>query len=341
MKFGNPQVFWMLLLFPIGVIFYIWSFQKKRQAFLAFGNAFLMKKLTSAISLMRQVIKAGLNMAGFCLLTLALVQPQFGTRLELVHRKGIDIIIALDTSLSMLAEDIKPNRLSRARYEIQDLINNLEGDRIGLVAFAGQSFVLCPLTLDYNAAKLFLDTIDTDLISVKGTAIAEAIRIGTKGFNAKEKKYKVLILITDGEDHSNDSIQAAREAADAGVRIFAVGVGTSAGELIPIGKGSRIGFLKDRNGRIVKTRLEERSLQQIALETDGAYLRSQRGGVGLDEIYTQISQMEQKDLGSRKYTKYIHRYQWPLALALFCFFSESFLSDRRRKLGEWRGRFQS
>ena len=341
MRFGDPLAFWLLLLFPVGVTFYIWAFRKKRRALSAFGNPALMEKLTSATSRVRQGIKAALMVVGFCLLTLALVQPQFGTRLELVHRRGVDIVIALDTSLSMLAEDIKPNRLTRARYEIQDLIDRLEGDRVGLVAFAGQSFVLCPLTLDYGAAKLFLDTVDTDLVSVQGTALAEAIRVGTKGFDSQERKYKVLILITDGEDHADDPIQAAEEAAEAGVRIFAVGVGTPEGELIPIREDRRVDFLKDRSGRIVKTRLDEGSLQQIARVTDGAYVRSQAGGVGLEEVYSRISQMEQKDLGSRKYTQYKHRFQWPLALALACFITEALLSDRRREQQEWRGRFQS
>ena len=249
-------------------------------------------------------------------------------------------MIALDTSLSMLAEDIKPNRLTRARYEIEGLIDRLEGDRIGLVAFAGKSFVLCPLTLDYGAAKIFLDTVDTDLISVKGTAIGDAVRMATRAFGSSEKKYQVLILITDGEDHAGDPLDAAEAADDAGVRIFAVGVGTPDGELVPIRDGDEVNYLRDSAGRIVKTRLDQATLEKMAALSDGAYVQAGGGRVGLEEVYTRIAEMEKKDLGSREYTQYIDRFQWPLALALVCFLGEALLSDRRKLGGEWRGRFQ-
>ena len=340
MRFGDPQAFWFLLLAPLCLVFYFWAFRRKRRALAAFGNPALMEKLTSATSWVRQGVKAALMVAGFFFLVLALVRPQFGTKLELLHRRGVDIIIALDTSLSMLAEDIKPNRLARARYEIEGLIDRLEGDRVGLVAFAGRSFALCPLTLDYGAAKLFLDSIDSDIIPVQGTAIAEAIRTATKAFGSQERKYKVLILITDGEDHAGDPAEAAEEAAEAGVRIFAVGVGTREGELIPVRAEGRVDYLKDRRGRIVKSRLDEAALQEVARVTDGAYVRAGSGGVGLEQVYAQIAEMEKKELGARKYTQYKHRYQWPLAFALACFVCEALLSDRRRERREWRGRFQ-
>lgn len=340
MRFGDPQAFWLLLLVPLSALFYFWAFRKKRRALADFAHPALLEKLTSATSWVRQAIKSGLVVSGFLFLALALVQPQFGTQLELIRRRGVDIMVALDTSLSMLAEDIRPNRLIRARYEIESLIDGLDGDRVGLVAFAGRGFVLCPLTLDYGAAKLFLDSVDTNMISVKGTAIAEAIRLATRSFGSTDLKYKALILITDGENHENDPIQAAKEAAEAGVRVFVAGVGTPEGELIPIRLGNRVEYMKDTSGNFVKTRLDETTLKEIARISDGAYIRAQSGSVGLELIYQQISEMEKRDLGSRKYTQYQHRYQWPLALALLCFFGEAFLSDRRRVKGEWKGRFQ-
>ena len=339
MRFGDPQAFWLFVLLPLGILFYVWAFRKKRRALSAFGTEAMMAKLTSATSRVRQGIKGAMMVIGFAFLTLALVQPQFGTRLELVHRRGVDIVIALDTSLSMLAEDIRPNRLTRARYEIGDLIDRLEGDRVGLVAFAGRSFVLCPLTLDYGAAKLFLDGVDTEIIPVQGTAVAEAIRTGVRAFGSDDRKYKAMILITDGENHMDDPLKAAEEAAEAGVRVFVIGVGTPDGELIPIRAGDRVDYLKDRNGQIVKTRLDEETLEQIAHQTDGVYLRAGSGQVGLDQIYAEIQAMEKRDLGSRKYTQYKHRYQWPLAVALMCFLGEVLLSDRRRGREEWQGRF--
>lgn len=212
---------------------------------------------------------------------------------------------------------------------------------MGLVAFAGRSFVVCPLTLDYGAAKLFLDTVDTELISAQGTALEEAIRTATQAFGSESRKYKVLVLITDGEGHVGDPMAAAEEAAEQGVRIYAVGLGTPEGELIPVrGPGGQREFLKDREGNFVKTRLDETVLEEIARVTDGAYTRASSAGVGLGQVYDSIASLEEKDLGSRQYTQYIHRFQWPLALALICFAGEALLSDRRRRSDSWTGRFQ-
>jgi Ca-activated chloride channel family protein len=340
MRFGDPQAFWLLLLVPLLTLFLLRSFRSRRRALSAFGSPQLIRKLTSATSRVRQGIKSGLVVSGVLFLVLALVRPQLGTQLELVRRRGVDIFIALDTSRSMLAEDILPSRLTRARYEISDLIDRLEGDRVGIVAFAGRSFVVCPLTLDYGAAKLFLETVDTDLISAQGTALEEAIRTAAEAFGSEERKYKVLVLITDGEGHTGDPIEAAEEAAESGVRIYTVGLGTPEGELIPILVDGRTEFLKDREGNIVKTRLDEATLQEVARVSDGAYYRASFGGVGLEQVYDAIAGLEEKDLGSRQYTQYIHRFQWPLAFALLCFVCEALLSDRRRTADSWTGRFQ-
>ena len=340
MRFSDPQAFYVLIGVPVFALFYWWAFRRKRKALHAFGTPALMDKLASGVSRVRQGIKAALMCVGVAFLVLALVQPQFGTKLEVIHRKGVDLVIVLDTSLSMLAEDIKPNRLDRARFEIEGLIDRLEGDRLGLVAFAGYSHVLCPLTLDYAAAKMFLGQADVGLISEQGTAVAEAIRTAIRGFGATEGKYKALILITDGEDHAADPIAAARAAADQGVRIFAVGVGTAEGELIPLRDGDRVDYLKDAEGKIVKTRLDEATLKEIARITDGLYVRASSGGIGLQAVYDRISEMEKRDLGTQRYAQYIHRFQWPLALALLCFASEALLSDRRRERETWRGRFE-
>lgn len=339
MRFGSPDSFWLLLALPVLLALYVWSFRRRRAALRRFGSGPLMDKLTEATSWTRQVIKAVLLLTALLFAVLALVEPRFGTRLEMVSRRGVDVIVALDTSLSMMAQDMPPNRLLRARLEIESLIDRLEGDRIGLVAFSGQSFVLCPLTLDYGAAKLFLDSIDTGLIPTQGTAIAQAVRTATQAFGSEEQKYKALVLITDGEDHAGEAVEAARDAAEAGVRIFAVGIGTPEGELIPVEKDGRTEFLKDRDGNVVKTRLDEATLVEMARLTGGGYVRSQRGRVGLDEVHAQISEMEKRELGSRKLSQYKHRYQWPLGIAVVLIIAESLMSDRRRVSGEWRGRF--
>lgn len=340
MRFGDPFAFWFLLLVPLLLLFYWWGFRRKKRALAAFGNPELVTKLTQLASRARQWAKAMLMVGGFLFLILALVQPQFGTKMELIQRRGVDLVIALDTSLSMLAEDIRPNRLTRARYEIADLIDRLEGDRVGLIAFAGRSHVLCPLTLDYGAAKLFLDSATTDLIPIQGTALAEAMRNAIRAFGSNDGKYQALILITDGENHVDDPVAVAQEAAEAGIRIFVVGVGTPEGELIPVRDGDGSEFLKDQSGNIVKTRLDEATLRAIAEETDGLYVRAGGGGIGLQAVYEQISKMEKRDLGSRRYSQYKDRFQWPLGLALICFLGEALLSDRRREKKEWRGRFE-
>lgn len=342
MRFGNPGAIWLFTVLPLFFLLFVWSFRARRRAVARFGSPELMAKLTSATSWARQAAKMGLLLAVLFLTCVALVEPRFGVRTDTVHRRGVDVIIALDTSLSMLAEDIRPNRLTRARYEIEAFIDRLEGDRVGLVAFAGQSFVLCPLTLDYGAAKLFLDAIDTQLIPSQGTAVAAAVRTATRAFGTTEQKHKALVLITDGEDHAGKAIDAATEAVKAGVRVFCVGIGTAEGELIPIRQpDGSIDFLRDASNNVVKTRLDEATLQEIASLTEGGYVRSRSGGVGLEEVYAKIAQMEQKELGSRKLSHYRHRYQWPLGLALVCLTVESLLSDRRRRSREWRGRFES
>ncbi|MCK5513335.1 MAG: VWA domain-containing protein, partial [Deltaproteobacteria bacterium] len=205
-------------------------------------------------------------MLGIMMGIFALTRPQWGFHWEEIKRVGVDVMVAIDVSESMLAEDVKPNRLERAKREVIDLIEMMEGDRIGLIAFAGTSFVQCPLTLDYGACKMFLDYIDTDLIPVPGTAIAEAIRTSLKSFNKRERKSKALIIITDGEDHEGEPIDAAKEAKKEGIKIFTIGVGREGGAPIPLKDGSG-GFKKDRKGDMVITHLDEITLQKIALET--------------------------------------------------------------------------
>jgi len=340
MSFGAPTYFHLLWLLPLLILFYAWAFRRKRRALTLFGNPELMGKMTATTSRTRQVWKTILGILGVLFLVLAAVRPQFGTKLEIARRSGVDIIVVLDTSLSMLTEDIKPNRLERAKQEIRSFIDKLAGDRIGLVAFSGVSFVQCPLTLDYSAAKIFLGVIDTDLIPVPGTAIGAAIRTATKAFNVRERKYKVVVLLTDGEDHTTDPVEAAKKAADEGVRIYTIGLGTRAGELIPV-RDARGGvdYKRDRQGTPVKSRLDEATLEKIALATGGKYYRSTVGEMELDRIYEEISTMEKRELRSKKFTRYEERFQYPLFLAIVAFALEALLSDRRRVRREWQGRF--
>lgn len=342
MRFARPELLHLLWLIPALAIFYIIVFKRKKRALETFGNLELLRKMTASTSSKRQYIKVLLIVMGVGFIGLALARPQYGQRLRLMKRAGIDIIIALDTSLSMLAEDIKPNRLERAKHEVCSLIDRLQGDRVGLVAFAGDAFVQCPLTLDYGAAKMFLDIVDTDLIPEPGTAVGRAIQVATGAFEQRERKYKVMILLTDGEDHVSDPVEAAKEANQEGVRIYTIGIGSREGAPIPLrdDTGHLKEYKKDRRGKMVMSELDEVTLEKIALLTDGKYYRVTMGEMELDKIYEDVSQLEKKELKSQEYSHYEDRYQYFLLIALVLLSVETVVPDRRRRKEGWRGRFE-
>jgi Ca-activated chloride channel family protein len=288
------------------------------------------------------VFKVFLLLVSVFFLILTFARPQFGERLQIMKRRGIDLLIALDTSLSMLAEDIKPNRLERAKHEIANLIERLRGDRVGLLAFAGDSFVQCPLTTDYGAAKMFLDAMDTDMIPEPGTAIGTAIEKALEAFVKQERKYKVLLLLTDGEDHVSDPIGSAKKAAEEGVRIYTIGLGTRKGEPIPIrdARGNVEEYKRDRKGEVVMTKLDEATLQKVALLTDGKYYRSTMGEGELEKIYEDISKLEKKEFEAKEFTQYEDRFQYFLIFAIVLLSVEALLTDRRKVKKTWEGRFE-
>lgn len=306
-----------------------------------FGNLDLVKKLSESVSRGRQVAKAVLVVLAVLFMALALARPQIGTRLEEVKREGVDIFIALDVSKSMLAEDIKPSRLAKAKHEISKFIDMLRGDRIGLIAFAGEAFVQCPLTLDYGAAKTFLNIMDPSLIPEPGTNLSAAIGTAMKSFESQERKHKVLVLVTDGEDHGNNVMQAAEVADREGVVIYTVGIGSPKGVPIPIydRRGNKE-FKKDRRGEIILTKLDQFTLEKIALTTNGKYYQSITGETRLEKIYEEIAKMEKKELASMKFTQYEDRFQYVLIFAIIFLVLELLLSERVKIKHEWRGRFE-
>ena len=269
----------------------------------------------------------------FAFLILSLARPQIGTKLTMTKRRGVDVMIAIDTSLSMLTQDIKPDRLEKAKLEIASLIDKLKGDRVGIMTFAGDSFVQCPLTLDYDAAKMFLSIIKVGMMPKPGTAIGDAIRTATGSFIKKERRYKVLILLTDGEDHETKPVEAAREARKQGVIIYTIGIGTKNGEPIPIvdKKGNIIGHKKDKDGNVVMSRLDQLTLQKIALVTDGKYYHATPGEFELDKIYDAINKMEKKELSNRLFTQYEDRFQYFLGIVLILLSIEFVLGDRKKR----------
>ncbi|MBD3392295.1 MAG: VWA domain-containing protein [Chitinivibrionales bacterium] len=340
MRFGNVEYLWLWLLTPALVAFFMWAYQRRQRTLRRFADMRLVKKLTPGARVERQAAKWLLFIGFFVSIVFVLARPRFGIKTEMVERRGVDVMVALDISKSMLARDIVPNRLDRAKHEIDRFIDLLKGDRVGLIVFAGESFVQCPLTLDYGAAKMFLDAVDSDWISLQGTALADAIRQSTKAFESLKRKHKVLVLLSDGEDHEGDAIAAAREAAKEGVRIYTVGIGSEKGVPIPISKGKgTVIYKKDRNGNLVMTRLNPVILEKIALEANGSYFNA---GTNLDlkRIYTEIARMEKRDFGMNKMSVYEERYQVFLLFALALLLLEFFLPERVKRKEEWRGRFE-
>lgn len=274
-------------------------------------------------------------------MVVAIARPQIGTRIEEVTREGQDIIVAIDVSASMMAEDISPSRLEKAKHEIGEMIDKLEGDRIGLIAFAGEAFVQCPLTLDYGAAKLLLSVINPNLIPLPGTNVSQALIKAIETFEQQERKHKILILITDGEDHVGDIDQYAEAAAREGIVIYTVGIGTPEGVPIPEFDlaGNRIGFRKDSDGQTIVTKLDELTLEKIASTTGGKYFRATPEEAELDRIYAEISSGEKKELGSMQFTRFEDRFQYFLALFILILLFETILPERRKIKEEWKGRY--
>lgn len=335
-KVGSPESLWLLWLIPALLAFYIYAFRTKTRLLQRFASPEMLSRLTAGVSRPRQYFKAALVLFGIFAAVLSLAELKYGFTWEEVTREGVDIVVALDVSDSMLVEDAESGgklpRLERAKREIADLLLLMEGDRIGLVAFAGAAFIECPLTLDYGAAAIFLDTIDTDLIPVKGTALGEAIQTGVKAFEGSSHKSKAMILITDGEDHTGAALRAAEEATVAGIRIFTIGIGRDEGSPIPAPGG---GFRRDRRGEIILSKLDETTLQKIALNTGGRYVRSVTGDVDLEQIYSQgiKATLEDEELGSKRRQRWEERYQWILALAILALMLEPLISERFRRRG--------
>ena len=333
-RVGNAKSLWLFWLVPVMVVFFIYSFRTRSRLLRHFASPEMVARLTSGLSRPRAILKAALILLALLAGIVALTEIKYGFTWEEVKREGVDIVVALDVSDSMLVEDAESggqlSRLERAKREIADLLRLLEGDRIGLVAFAGTAFLECPLTLDYGAAEIFLDAIDTDLIPVKGTDLSAAIRESIGAFEGGSNSSQAIILITDGEDHSGRAMEAAEEAKLAGIKIFTIGIGRDEGAPIPSEGG---GFRRDRSGEMVLSRLDEPTLQRIALETGGRYVRSVTGDVDLEQIYSQgvKATLEDVELGSRRRQRWEERFQWFVTLALVLLMIEPLIPVRLGK----------
>ena len=331
-RFGHPHFLYLLWITPAFILLYIYAFRQKRKAYRRFSSHHFFQRLTGSVHFGRQKAKVVLMSLSYTFLVLALSRPQIGTTLEMVKRSGLDIMIGLDISASMLAEDIKPNRLLKAKHAISSFIDRLEGDRVGLIAFAGDSFVQCPLTIDYAAAKLLLDSLDVDTISQTGTEISQAIEIAASSFNQEEDKYKVLLFFTDGEDHGKRAIEAAKAVANQGIRIYCVGVGLpNQGTPIPLrqSNGELQGYKHDRNGTPIVTKLEDVLLREIVQLTGGNYYQATPGEAEIDHLLGELAAIEKREIEERQFTRYEDRFQYFLGFALLFLVWEFLLPESR------------
>lgn len=332
MRFAEPHVLWALAGVPLLAALLALSVARRRRALLALAEARLLPDLVTSVRTEWRVARAILACGGVVFLVLALARPQWGMSLDPVMRRGVDVVLAFDVSTSMLAEDVAPSRLAAARSAAARLLDELSGDRVAVVAFAGSAARLCPLTLDHAAAKLFIDALSPDLLSEPGTSMATGLEEVMAVFPDEQRRFKTAVLFGDGEDQTGETDAAVRKAAEAGVVVHTVGVGTRAGGPIPLrdARGQVQGYKEDSAGRVVTTRLQEEALGLVAESTGGLYFPATPGGGEIDKIAERIGEMDQREMKQRLLARYEERFQIPLALALLCFGAELLLPERRR-----------
>jgi len=308
MTFAKPEFLWGLLLIPLAMIGLTWANRRRKTLMARLGNPEL------------------------GLIVIAAARPQWGTETQIVEQEGVQVMVALDVSRSMLAQDLKPDRLTRARLEISDLMNRLQGDELGLVLFSGASFIQFPLTSDYDTARAFLDGARPEIISRPGTAIGDAIQTALSGFDEQRSNQKVIVIMTDGEDHEDDPVAVATQAAEeSDVIIYTIGFGSPQPEPIPEydNRGERIGYKKNAAGEVVMSTLDEITLQQIAVATGGRYFRARADGSELDDLTAELDSLQKASLESRFETQKIERFQWFAAVALLALAGRELIPDRR------------
>jgi Ca-activated chloride channel family protein len=339
-RFGFVHALFGLLLLPLLGAFLWFAATRTRQALERFGEGALMRKLTESVSRRGRLAKQVLVVAAVLALVVALARPQFGSRIETVRRRGADVVVALDLSTSMLAQDISPNRLAKAKLTIAQLIDHLDGDRVGLVAFAGNAFVQSPLTTDYAAANLFLNAMDPGIMDVQGTNLGAALTTALDAFDERAGQDRVLVLITDGEDHEGEIDAAVERAAKAGVRIYTVGMGSAQGVPIPAfdAAGNASGFKRDARGAVVTTRLDEDTLRRIAERTGGHYYHATPRGSELDQLAGDLAGAQKRELEARQVTRFEEQFQLFVGLALALLVAEVLIPARRRRSAAWTGR---
>ena len=332
-RFAHPEYLNGLYLLPVFAAAAWYLFFRRKKALSKFADKELHKVLLPSFSRQKFWIKTAIWVVSIGLLIIAAANPQVGTRLEEVKQTGIDVFILLDVSMSMKAEDIKPNRLEKAKYQISNLVNKLRGDRIGLVIFSGEAFVQFPLTTDYAAANLFLSAVDEYSIPSQGTAISPAIDLAVESFDTKVSTQKVIVIITDGEDHEGNVKESVQKAADKEIRIYTIGLGSPSGAPIPVyANGQQTGFKTDNEGNTVMTKLDDNILKEIAYDGHGKYFHGSNYEDQLDMIYTDLNKLEKAEFGVKKVTDYEDRFYYFLIPAILLLILDLMMTERKSLL---------
>ena len=322
--------FWAFIIIPVMLMVFLWTFFWKKRIQKSFGSAVVLKRLSPDLSF----FKSSLKFITLCLavgfLVIGLINPKIGTKLETIKREGVDIVFAIDVSKSMLAEDVAPNRLEKSKQLVTQIINNLASDRVGIIAYAGKAFPQLPITTDYASAKMFLQSMNTDMLSSQGTAINEAIQLSRNYFDDEEQTNRVLIIISDGEDHNDLSIEVAEAASEEGIKIYTIGVGSENGGPIPLKRNGVVrSYKKDQNNETVITRLDKETLRLIANEAKGSYIDGSQTAAVVEQVMAILSVMDKKEFEAKEFAEYKDQFQWFLGIGLFFLILDVLLLERK------------
>lgn len=329
-RFEEPAYLYLLLLLPFLAVFYLYSNYRRRKAIRKFGDPVLMAQLMPDVSKYRPDVKFWMVFAAIGLLAVLLARPQFGSKLETVKRQGVEVMIALDISNSMLAQDVQPSRLEKAKRLVAQLVDKMENDKVGMIVFAGDAFTQLPITNDYISAKMFLETIDPSLISKQGTAIGAAINLASRSFTPQEGVGRAIIVITDGENHEGGAVEAAKAAAEKGIQVNVLGVGMPDGAPIPV-EGTN-DYRRDREGNVIVTKLNEQMCQEIAKAGNGIYVRVDNTNGAQKAINQEINKMAKADVETQVYTEFNEQFQAVAWIILLLLFAEMLIMERKNPL---------
>ena len=331
-QFSHPEYLYAMALIPLFTALFVWGLLVRKRRLQRFGDTELVSRLMPDASTRKPAVKFVLLMIACTLTMLGVAGPKLGTKLQETKRTGSEIIIVLDVSNSMMAEDIQPNRLERAKQAVSRLIDRLGDNKIGLIVFAGEAYTQLPITADYVSAKMFLSTISPDIVPVQGTAIGTAVNLAVNSFSPASEAGKAIIVITDGENHEDNPVQAAEEAVKRGINVYAIGVGSTQGAPIPIRTASgQRDFMKDRDGNTVMTKLDEKTLQEMAMAGKGIYVRATTANMGLNNVYDEINKLEKSEYEALIYTDFAEMFQWAFGAALVFLLAELLVSNRKNR----------